>query len=189
MASYQQVPRSYFASPPPILENFNPSSGRYASEQDVWPSLQTSPVPVSSTPPPQPPLPVTQWAAIPLSAVHSKALSPNSDQTQISVNAIPSKRTCSLHLLCYRSGGRGCKRAYIRVTKKEFYAGVLEYEEDIKNSQDLITRDENFFKGLRRIYRSEMCGFWRRLLGLKTLRRIQLLTVRWSVEPHFRTTS
>lgn len=86
------------------------------------------------------------------------------------------KPTCSLSLICYRSGAQGCITRQIRVALRRKYdgeqvsAGAL--EED-----GLIWNDEQFFADLQKQYEHEMCSFWRRKLSLKTLRKFRLLSV------------
>lgn len=96
------------------------------------------------------------------------------------------KPTCSLNLMCYRSGSQGCVRRQIHVLSqarlgisRDNYTKIV----SIKNSGGLIRSDEEFFAALHREYEHHICGFWRRYLSLKTLRRIRLLSYTPSTRP------
>jgi hypothetical protein len=83
---------------------------------------------------------------------------------------VSEKPTCSLNLVCYRSGAKGCVRVQIRVAKRE-------YQEVARAGQSLIRTDREFFKALRNAYTNQMSGFWRRTLSLKQLSKVRLLSV------------
>ena len=85
--------------------------------------------------------------------------------------------TCSLNLVCYRSGGSGCKSHVIRVTKESRYENKSDYTAALAANPSLITSDKDFFIALRASYETIMCGFWRRTFFLKTLRGFRLLSV------------
>lgn len=96
------------------------------------------------------------------------------------------KPTCSLNLMCYRSGSQGCVRRQIHVLSqarlaisRDDYSSIV----SIKNSGGLVRTDEEFFAALHREYEHHICGFWRRYLSLKTLRQIRLLSYTPSTRP------
>jgi hypothetical protein len=82
------------------------------------------------------------------------------------------KPTCSLNLMCYRSGSQGCIRRQIQVVRKwgEGYP-------------EMIRNDQEFFQALHHEYEQHICGFWRRYLSLKTLRQIRLLSYTPTTRP------
>ncbi|KAH7559724.1 hypothetical protein BM1_03358 [Bipolaris maydis] len=96
------------------------------------------------------------------------------------------KPTCSLNLMCYRSGSQGCVRRQIHVLSqarlgisRDDYSKIA----SVKNSGGLIRSDKEFFAALHREYEHHICGFWRRYLSLKTLRQIRLLSYTPSTRP------
>jgi hypothetical protein len=104
------------------------------------------------------------------------SLPPTPGQKLTDVN----KPTCSLNLVCYRSGNcisRQIQVASLKRTDASTYMDML-----IRNPE-LITSDRKLFEAFRRIYSSEICGFWRRYFSLKTLRRLQLLSYTMDSRP------
>jgi hypothetical protein len=91
------------------------------------------------------------------------------------------KPTCTLNLVCYRSGASGCKLHQLRCATWARYPSTLDLVAARKKDPKLIISDAEFFHALRDGYRKQMCGFWRRVFFLKTLRGLRLLSVssRW----------
>lgn len=94
-----------------------------------------------------------------------------------SADPIETKPTCMLNLVCYRSGMQGCELNQIYVANRNRYKLKMDFSKAVRDNPDLITDDRTFFHALRRVYLREMCGIWRRMLFLKTLRGIRLLSV------------
>jgi hypothetical protein len=87
------------------------------------------------------------------------------------------KPTCSLNLVCYRTGAAGCKLKQVHVVKKSGFKNIETFRAVLKKYPQLISTDRRFLQTLRDTYRKEMCGFWRRMLSFKTLRELRLLVV------------
>src|SRR5262249_17179859 len=96
---------------------------------------------------------------------------------QKSLNYISTKPTCSLNLVCYRSGAAGCELYQIQVAKASRFAGNETFQKFLKDNPDILITDKEFFKALRRVYCGKMCSIWRRVFFLKTLRGLRLLSV------------
>jgi hypothetical protein len=88
-----------------------------------------------------------------------------------------SKPTCTIDLVCYRSGPAGCEMRQIQVIKRSGYPDENSYQKALKETPKLIPTDRQFFCQLRRVYLTEICGVWRRALSLKGLKQIRLLSV------------
>lgn len=90
-----------------------------------------------------------------------------------------SKPTCTLDLAVYRqSKGNTFTGKRIQVLRHN-----VDPEPYRKKNPHIVTTDEEFFRGLQRIYREEMCTLARRYFSLKTVRRIELLSVRSMCRP------
>ncbi|EUC47819.1 hypothetical protein COCMIDRAFT_89190 [Bipolaris oryzae ATCC 44560] len=115
----------------------------------------------------------------------SSVLPPTQTVSSRSTDSL-TKPTCSLNLMCYRSGSQGCVRRQIHVlsqarlgVSRDDYSKIV----SVKNSGGLIRNDKEFFAALHREYEHHICGFWRRYLSLKTLRQIRLLSYTPSTRP------
>lgn len=84
---------------------------------------------------------------------------------------------CSLNLVCYRSGGEGCVLKQIRVTSRAVCQTDDVYRKCLKYDPSLVTNNRQFFQNMHHLYETDMCGFWRRHLSLKTLTGFRLLAV------------
>ena len=96
-----------------------------------------------------------------------------------------SKPTCSLNLMCYRSGSQGCIRRQIQVASRaRWAASTLDVsEKPWKENASMIFNDRQFFHALHQEYEQHIRGFWRRYLALKTLRRIRVLSYTPTTRP------
>jgi hypothetical protein len=88
-----------------------------------------------------------------------------------------SKPTCTLNLVCYRYGTKGCELHQIQAAKRSRFKSEGEFQKLIKDNPELITTDEQFFYAVRKVYLRKMCSFWRRIFFFKTLRGLRLLSV------------
>lgn len=91
-----------------------------------------------------------------------------------------SKSTCSLNLVCYRSGARGgpCLEQVHTVLRSRFKgddAAFRHFTEELH--PEYIVDDEGLFTEMRRLYDAKMCGFFRRYFSLKSLRSFRILSV------------
>jgi hypothetical protein len=86
--------------------------------------------------------------------------------------------TCSLNIVCYRGGSKGCILRQIQTALKSRFPNEDGFKSTMSKNPHLIAGDQEFFYELRRLYWGEMCGFWRKYLSLKTLTGLRLLAVR-----------
>ncbi|KAH0555716.1 hypothetical protein GP486_006339, partial [Trichoglossum hirsutum] len=91
--------------------------------------------------------------------------------------------TCSIMLVCYRSGPKPCKSKQVEVVSRSRFNDVNSFKQWVNFKPELLRTDRQFFQALRRVYLREMCSIWRRLLSLKTLRSIRLLSYTHGVRP------
>ncbi|PVI00645.1 hypothetical protein DM02DRAFT_728436 [Periconia macrospinosa] len=90
---------------------------------------------------------------------------------------------CSLNLVCYRGGTRGCVLKQLQTVLASRFADVEVFKITLAKNSQLIATDRRFFKELRRLYSSQMSGFWRRYFSLKTLTGLRLLAYSPSTRP------
>lgn len=89
------------------------------------------------------------------------------------------KPTCSLNLVCYRSGAKGCDLLQIQCVLRSMFPGDASFDTVLEANPHLVHTDDRFFREVRRLYTTQMCGFFRRYFSLKTLRAFRVLAVRW----------
>ncbi|KAK4442569.1 hypothetical protein QBC34DRAFT_23988 [Podospora aff. communis PSN243] len=94
-----------------------------------------------------------------------------------------SRPLCSLHLLCYRSGGRPPCRQQLITAMKSRFPDEQTYQSLIKDHPEYILTDEQLFEEMRGVYEAKMCGFFRRHLSLKSLRSLRLLSYTPTTRP------
>lgn len=87
----------------------------------------------------------------------------------------PNVETRSLNLVCYRHGRQGCSPHQIKVVRwkkdgDKVFTGL-------PVAVGAITTNEAFMRALQRGYEDKMCGFWRRVFSLKSLRFVRLREV------------
>lgn len=87
------------------------------------------------------------------------------------------KPTCSLNLVCYRSGAKGCDLQQMQCALSTLFPSKDAFEAAISVNKELVYLDDQFFTKMRRLYRFKMCGFFRRWCSLKTLRAFKVLAV------------
>ncbi|KAH7120711.1 hypothetical protein EDB81DRAFT_233269 [Dactylonectria macrodidyma] len=83
--------------------------------------------------------------------------------------------TCSLNLVCYRSGTQGCKLRQIQTLNRARLPSDAAFAKALREQTQLVATDVAFFRELRTQYLRHMCSFWRRAFSLKTLRGFRLL--------------
>ena len=84
---------------------------------------------------------------------------------------------CSLNLVCFRQGTRGCELHQIQTVLESRFESKNIFQQTVMAVPSLIYSDSELFHALRDVYKKKMCGFWRKALFLKTLRGVRLLTV------------
>lgn len=98
-----------------------------------------------------------------------------------------SKPTCSLNLVCYRSGAKGCDLQQIHCVLRSSFPDEANFLAAVKANPHLIHADEQFFREIQRLYKTQMCGFFRRYFSLKSLKAFRILAVRVSISATFQT--
>lgn len=91
--------------------------------------------------------------------------------------------TCSINLVCYRSGAKGCSRKQIQCVLRSRFPDEESYEKMVSANGHLMQTDVEFFEEARRLFEHEMCDFFRRWFSLKSLRAFRVLAVELS-PPH-----
>lgn len=147
-----------------------PTKPSDASQSNPRPSKRPKPIPPAALVAPFGNVPNSTGPLTPLPEDDGNDKSKRKNNNAVDVT----KPTCSLNLVCYRSGN--CIARQIRVISEDRMDDWLAYQMTKRQNQDLISSDRELFETLRRIYRTEMCGFWRRFFSLKTLRRLRLLS-------------
>ncbi|KAK0634009.1 hypothetical protein B0T14DRAFT_85145 [Immersiella caudata] len=176
----------------PVADRVNNGASDSAFGQAVPAEpLPTPPLMVAgnSSAPPSPTLPAAQGSALPTlepalegkgnpnSSVAVKEATENSDQYDTS------RPLCSLHLLCYRSGGRPPCRGQLITALKSRFPDEQSYEALVKEHVEYIVTDEKLFEQMRHVYETKMCGFFRQYLSLKSLRSLRLLSFTPTTRP------
>lgn len=88
--------------------------------------------------------------------------------------------TRSLNLVCYREGQQGCKSHQMQVARwrrRDRDASEDDLLRAVAGFPLLNVTDEALMQALRRGYENKMCGFWRRIFSLKSLRFVRLRSV------------
>ncbi|ORY16486.1 hypothetical protein BCR34DRAFT_584424 [Clohesyomyces aquaticus] len=119
----------------------------------------------------------------PFGGLRSPMISTPVPNTQNGITETPDfteKPTCSLNLVYY---SKTCKVSQIRVTTRGRFSSDESYQKAFSKTPTLISTDEEFFLALRHRYRNEICGFWQRSFGLKSLVRLRLLSYTESARP------
>lgn len=87
-----------------------------------------------------------------------------------------SRPTCSLILVCYRTGTGGPCTKQLQTTTSEKWLPTVFSDFKAKNPS-CVTTDQALFREMKRVYEQEMCTFFRRHFSLKTLRAFRILVV------------
>ena len=85
--------------------------------------------------------------------------------------------TCSLNLVCYRSGAKGCYLQQIQCVLRSRFAKEGDFRLVVLQNPHLVYDDAEFFKEMRRLFEIEMCGFLQRYFSLKSLKAFRVLVV------------
>ncbi|KAK3304955.1 uncharacterized protein B0T15DRAFT_256265 [Chaetomium strumarium] len=91
--------------------------------------------------------------------------------------------TCSLYLVCYRSGARGCDLQQLLCAVRTRFPSDESLDIVIYANPYLVQTDHQLFVEMRRLYTTQMCGFLRRYFSLKTLRSFRLLAFTPTTRP------
>ncbi|KAK4103374.1 hypothetical protein N658DRAFT_505733 [Parathielavia hyrcaniae] len=93
------------------------------------------------------------------------------------------KPTCSLNLVCYRSGAKGCDLVQVQCVRRSMFSSDASFATVVETHPRLVHADDQFFREICRLYTTEMCGFFRRYFSLKTLRAFRVLTFTPTTRP------
>jgi hypothetical protein len=112
----------------------------------------------------------------------SKGAPKTTDATTVLETQDPShydttKPTCSLNLVCYRSGAKGCDLQQMQCVLQTMFPSEEAFQATITANKDLVHSDDQFFREMQRLYRYKMCSFFRRYFSLKSLRAFRVLAV------------
>lgn len=87
------------------------------------------------------------------------------------------KPTCSLNLVCYRSGANGCDLQQVQCILRSKFPSDDEFQSAIVANPHLIHTDAQFFDEIQRLFATEMSGFFRSYFSLKSLQAFRVLAV------------
>ncbi|KAK1831853.1 hypothetical protein QBC39DRAFT_350311 [Podospora conica] len=93
------------------------------------------------------------------------------------------KPTCSLNLVCYRSGANGCDLQQIHCVLRSSFPDEAKFHAAVKANPQLIHADDQFFREIQRLYKTQMCGFFRRYFSLKSLKAFRILAYTPTTRP------
>jgi hypothetical protein len=85
--------------------------------------------------------------------------------------------TCSLNLVCYRSGSRGCDVQQIQCILRSKFPDDESFDATVASNPQLVSSDVQFFQEIRRRFEKNMSGLFRRYLSLKSHRTFRILAV------------
>lgn len=126
----------------------------------------------------------------PYAATHKEPINPDPGDEQASnyggegannASYDTSKPTCSLNLVCYRSGAKGCDLQQIHCVLLSRLRTLENPLIWLDNNKDLVYNDEQFFKEMRKLYDIRMSSFMRRWFSLKTHKAFRILSVSHSL--------
>ncbi|KAH6889392.1 hypothetical protein B0T10DRAFT_548779 [Thelonectria olida] len=93
------------------------------------------------------------------------------------------KPTCSLNLVCYRSGAAGCDLQQLHCILHSKFSSNESFLKMTTANPHMIATDCRFFQEMRQVYETKMCGFFRRYFSLKSLRAFRILVYAPSKRP------
>ncbi|KAK4454268.1 hypothetical protein QBC34DRAFT_290524 [Podospora aff. communis PSN243] len=93
------------------------------------------------------------------------------------------RATCSLNLVCYRSGAKGCDLQQIQCILRSNFPTDESFQKARRANKYLVHTDDEFFREMQRLYKYKMCGFFRRYFSLKTLRAFRVLAYTPTTRP------
>ncbi|ROV86819.1 hypothetical protein VSDG_10149 [Cytospora chrysosperma] len=91
--------------------------------------------------------------------------------------------TCSLNLVCYRSGAKGCELQQVHCVLRSRFPDDESFDKAVMANGRLVHNDVQFFNEMRRLYISKMCGPMRRYFSLKSLRAFRILAYTPTTRP------
>ncbi|KAL6407419.1 hypothetical protein AUP68_10251 [Ilyonectria robusta] len=94
-----------------------------------------------------------------------------------------SKPTCSLNLVCYRSGANGCDLQQVQCILRSKFPSDDEFQSAIAANPHLIHTDAQFFDEIQRLFATEMSGFFRSYFSLKSLQAFRVLAYTPTTRP------
>ncbi|KAH6972108.1 hypothetical protein BKA56DRAFT_660140 [Ilyonectria sp. MPI-CAGE-AT-0026] len=94
-----------------------------------------------------------------------------------------SKPTCSLNLVCYRSGANGCDLQQVQCILRSKFNSDDDFQSAIAANPHLIHTDVQFFDEIQRLFATEMSGFFRSYFSLKSLQAFRVLAYTPTTRP------
>lgn len=88
-----------------------------------------------------------------------------------------SKPTCSLNLVCYRSGAKGCDLQQLQCVLRSKFPTQEGFQMTVDANKNLVHNDEQFFREMRRLFDGQMSSFMRRTFSLKSHKAFRILAV------------
>ncbi|CAM1502098.1 Fc.00g040820.m01.CDS01 [Cosmosporella sp. VM-42] len=83
--------------------------------------------------------------------------------------------TCSLNLVCYRSGAGGCDLQQIQCILRSRFSDEGSFQAAIDANERLVNTDFEFFSEMQAIFRYQMSSFFRRHFSLKSHKAFRIL--------------
>ncbi|ROW03074.1 hypothetical protein VMCG_05749 [Cytospora schulzeri] len=93
------------------------------------------------------------------------------------------KPTCSLNLVCYRSGAKGCELQQVQCILRSKFPDDDSFDKVVHANKQLVYNNAKFFSEMRRLYKVKMCSPLRRYLSLKSLRAFRILAYTPTTRP------
>ena len=87
------------------------------------------------------------------------------------------KPTCSLNLVCYRSGAKGCDLQQVQCILQSKFTDPSAFQITINANPGLVYTDQQFFREMRKLFDGHMSSFTRRWFSLKTHKAFRILAV------------
>ncbi|KAH7141045.1 hypothetical protein EDB81DRAFT_69686 [Dactylonectria macrodidyma] len=94
-----------------------------------------------------------------------------------------SKPTCSLNLICYRSGANGCDLQQVQCILRSKFPNDDNFQSTIAANPHLVHTDAQFFDEIQRLFATKMSGFFRRYFSLKSLQAFRVLAYTPTTRP------
>lgn len=87
------------------------------------------------------------------------------------------KPTCSLNLVCYRSGAKSCDLQQLHCILRSKFPSSDRFQIVINANKHLVYDDEQFFREMRSLFDIHMSSFVRRWFSLKSHKAFRILAV------------
>jgi len=168
----------------PLGPNTSPVEGDDEVNTMTWSS---NPNPSSSLAPPVPQDPMRS----PNIAHRTALMQGHNSESEVKASAhmAPSgpyditKPTCSLNLVCYRSGAKGCDLQQVQCILRSKFPDSSAFQNTVDANPILVHTDQQFFREMRKLFDGHMSSFTRRWLSLKTHKAFRILAYTPTTRP------